>query len=239
MFTMRTLFLALSAAVWLTAADPAWRAKPISQWTEQDANQILTQSPWAREIRAGVARRESEDELRNAGQMGQRKGVGYEGVDPKESLPRGPKNVFTPDNSHSARSQNQSMMLRIRWESALPMRAAELKAREVDPPTLEGDGYKIAVYGLPGGYFKGDPKRLGDPLKKDAALKREGKADVKPSSVEVFVRADGIAVVYLFPLSAELTKKDMQVVFEAHIGRITVSQAFELAEMEYLGKLEL
>jgi hypothetical protein len=39
---------------------------------------------------------------------------------------------------------------------------------------LEGDGYSIAVYGVPGGDFKGDPERLGEPLKNLAALKREG-----------------------------------------------------------------
>jgi hypothetical protein len=57
--------------------------------------------------------------------------------------------------------------------------------------------------------------------------------------VEVFQRDDGLAVVYLFPLSAEITKADRRVEFEAHIGRINVSQSFDLAEMMFLGKLEL
>ena len=87
--------------------------------------------------------------------------------------------------------------------------------------------------------FKGDPKQLGAPLKKEAALKRAGKKDVKPSSVEVFQRADGLVVAYLFPLSAEITKTDGWVQFDAHIGRIVVSQSFDLAEMKFLGNLEL
>jgi hypothetical protein len=66
--------------------------------------------------------------------------------------------------------------LKLRWESALPVRLAELKSHEVEPPTLEGDGYQIAVYGVPGGGFQGrSPKQLGRPLKNLAALKREGK----------------------------------------------------------------
>jgi len=36
------------------------------------------------------------------------------------------------------------------------------------------------VYGVPGAYLKNDPKKLGNPLEKQAALKREGKRDVKP-----------------------------------------------------------
>jgi hypothetical protein len=104
---------------------------------------------------------------------------------------------------------------------------------------LEGDGYRIAVYGAPDGDFKGDPKRLGEPLKNLAALRRKGKKDVKPVSVEVFRAEDRVVVVYLFPLSAEITKKDLQIQFAAQIGRIVVSQDFELSEMEFLGKLEL
>ena len=140
----------------------------------------------------------------------------------------------------AARSPARSpMSLKLSWESALPVRLAELKAHVVEPPTLEGDGYQIAVYGIPGPLFKGDPKKLGDPLKDTAALKRQGKKDVKPVRVEVFQRQDGLVVVYLFPLSAEISEKDVQVQFEALIGRISIGHTFNLQQMEFLGKLEL
>src|SRR6202044_238997 len=125
------------------------------------------------------------------------------------------------------------------WESALPVRLAELKSHEVEPPTSQSEGYSIAVYGIPGGNFKGDPKQLGDPLKNLAALKREGKKDVRPVRVEVFQRETDVVVVYLFPLSAEITKNDQRIQFEAHIGRIVLAHTFELSEMEFMGKLEL
>ncbi len=228
----------------LIAADPAWRSKPPAEWTQEDARQILTSSPWARQISAGVSRRLSEDELRDGGKMGQPTGIGNEGIDPKGSgpkLPSGPKDIFvpTPNGGRSVRSNIGAIMLRLRWESALPVRLAELKSRELDPPTTESEGYRIAVYGLPGGNFKGDPKKLGDPLKSEAVLRREGKKDVKPSLVEVFPRSDGWAVVYLFPLSAEISPKDRQIEFEAHIGRIVVMQLFDLMQMNFQGKLEL
>jgi len=116
---------------------------------------------------------------------------------------------------------------------------AEVKSHQVEPPTLEGDGYSIAVYGIPGGDFKGDPEKLGAPLKDLAALKREGKKDVRPIRVEVFQRENGAVVVYLFPLSAEISKKDQRIRFEAQIGRIVLAQDFDLSEMEFQGKLEL
>src|ERR1700676_2203586 len=239
-FLVQSLCWIVSVAP-LAAADPVWQSKPAAQWTEDDARQILAKSPWAREIRAVVTRRLTEDQLREGGQMGQPLGVGNEGVDPKGSGPKVSPNIFTGPggDDRSLRSLPQGITLKLRWESALPVRLAELKSHEVEPPTLAGDGYRIAVYGIPGGDFKDDPKRLGEPLKSLAALKREGKKDVKPVSVEVFRGEDGLVAVYLFPLSAEITKKDQQIQFEAHIGRIVVVQNFELSQMEFMGKLEL
>jgi hypothetical protein len=231
----------VSTAALLAAADAPWITKPPAQWTEADARQVLTTSPWVRGFTAGVVRRLGEDELREAGQMGQQHGVGYDGVDPKGSGPKLTPNIFTGGGGEdrSPRSLPRAITLRLRWESALPIRVAQLRAHESELPTLEGDGYRIAVYGVPGVNFKGDPKQLGDPLKKEAALKRAGKKDVKPRRVEVFQRDDGLAVAYLFPLSAEITKANGRVEFEAHIGRIIVSQSFDLTEMMFQGKLEL
>jgi vacuolar-type H+-ATPase subunit B/Vma2 len=70
-------------------------------------------------------------------------------------------------------------------------------------------------------------------------LKRDGKKDVRPVSAEVFQLESGVVVVYVFPMSAEISRKDGQVRFEAQIGRIVVGQTFELGEMEFMGKLEL
>ena len=173
--------------------------------------------------------------------MGQPRTIGNEGVDPKGSGPKVSPNVLTGPggDGRGARSLPRSITLQLRWESAFPVRLAELKSHEVEPPTLQGDGYVIAVYGIPGGDFKGTPEQLGQPLKNLAALKREGKKDVRPVRVEVFQRENGAAIVYLFPLSAEITRKDRRVRFEAQIGRIVFAQDFDLSEMEFAGKLEL
>lgn len=201
----------------LAAADPSWKGKAVSDWTEQDARQILTDSPWAKSVTAGLTRIQTEDERREGGDMGQPHGVGVDGMKRAPGFVR----------------------LAVRWETALPIRIAELKAREIEPPTVEGDGYKIAVYGIPSAFLNGDPLALGNPLKKLAAIKREGKKDVRPSSVEVFQRSDGVVVVYLFPLSTEISRKDTSVDFEAVIGRIVLKQSFDLAEMHFQGRLEL
>jgi hypothetical protein len=239
-FAMQAFGL-MAAAALLMGADPAWRSKPAAEWTEQDAQQILTRSPWVKENRATVTRRLTEDQLREGGQMGQPRGLGNDGIDANVRGEKVSPNVFSGPggDDRSPRSLARPMTLKVRWESALPVRLAEIKSHEVEPPTLEGDGYQIAVYGVPGGDFKGGPEELGKPLKNLAALKREGKKDVRPVSVEVFQRDDGVVVVYVFPFSAEIVKRDGQVRFEAQIGRIVVAQTFDLNEMEFMGKLEL
>jgi hypothetical protein len=231
----------VAAAATLTAADPVWLTKPPAQWTEEDARQILTLSPWSKEVNAVVTRRLTEEQLREGGQMGQPHGVGNEGVDPKGSGPEVSLNVFSGagGNDRSVRSLSRGISLKLRWESALPVRIAQLKTHATELPALEVQGYRIAVYGVPGTGFKGDPQELGKPLVSLAALKREGKKDVKPVRAEVFQLEDGVAVLYVFPLSAEISKKDGQLRFEAQIGRIVVVHVFELSEMEFMGKLEV
>jgi len=231
----------IAAAFVLMGADAAWKSKPADQWTEEDARQILARSPWVKENRATITRRLTEDQLREAGQMGQPKGLGNDGIDANVRGEKVSPNVFTGPggDDRSPRSLPRPMTLQVRWESALPVRLAEIKMHEVEPPTLEGDGYQIAVYSVPGGDFKGDPKDLGKPLRSLAALKREGRKDVRPVSVEVFQRENDVVVVYVFPLSAEIGKRDGQIRFEAQIGRIVVAQIFDLSEMEFMGKLEL
>src|SRR5580700_12204266 len=84
MIQVRSLSLILGGAALLLAADPDWKTKTVADWSEADAHQVLENSPWAKVVVAGIARRRSEDELRDGGQMGQPRGVGYDGVQDKK-----------------------------------------------------------------------------------------------------------------------------------------------------------
>jgi hypothetical protein len=238
MHPIHRLWPILCSAVLLIAADAVWKDKPIANWTEEDAQLILGNSPWAKVLVAGIARRRSEDELREGGQMGQPKGVGYDNVENrKRSLHEAIGSPFIIEKEPP--STAPTIRLLVRWESALPVRAAEIKAHEATPPTLSDDGYVIAVYGVPASFAKGDPTSLGKPLKEMAVLRREGKKDIQPSRVEVFELENSVVVTYLFPLSAEISKKDSIVEFSALIGRLQVSQHFRIEDMQFQGKLEI
>jgi hypothetical protein len=239
MSTLRASSLLTAWAVVLVAAGPSWQSRPTSDWTEEDAHQILTSSPWAKAAHGMIVRRQTEFERREGGNMGPERGIGFDGVGEKRTAPQLPKSIIDVAKPDRGSRPSELIPLTLRWESALPIRVAELKSGVVEPPTLAGDGYSLAVYGIPGAYFKGDPKRLGNPLKEQAVLKREGKKDVKPSSVEVFQANDGLVIVYLFPLSAEITTKDQRIEFDALIGRVAIGQFFNLDDMLFKGKLEL
>jgi len=104
---------------------------------------------------------------------------------------------------------------------------------------LDADHYAIAVYGVPSRMASGDSKSLANQLKKQAAIKRDGKKDLKPSSVDVLQRDDGHVIVYLFPRSKEITRQDKRVEFDAKIGRLQFAQSFYVDDMNYQGRLEL
>jgi hypothetical protein len=230
---MKFLLPVSFSAILLLAADPSWKIKPVTDWTEQDARQILTDSPWAKTVTASISRPMSEAARRDGGNFGQPQGVGYDGISTigltlDEILFGGPG------------PPEQTMPVQLRWESAFPVRAAEQRAGLPKPPEFPDEGYIVAVYGVPRVRNpKGTPQKLGAPLKSSAFLHRDGKRDVKPSDVQVFQREDGLVILYLFPLFAEITRKDGLVLFSARIGRIGVIQYFDTEEMQFQGKMEL
>jgi hypothetical protein len=228
----RTLILVtLPLAAVLLAADSSWKDKPISRWTADDGKQVLTDSPWVKQVTPQNVRDLSPDERREGGNMeaGIGKGVGIAGLGilgrrrQEEALAR-------------AHYKPTPEAVTVRWESALPVRTAEQKTGETEVPAIDSDHYAIVVYDIL------TPKRwnLASELKGIAYLKRDTKKDIRPSHVEILANDDGTAtVVYLFPRSVEITKKDGRLLFVAQIGRLFVSQFFYTEQMQLQGQLEL
>lgn len=229
----------------LFAADEqTWKGKQIADWTQDEATQVLTDSPWVKTVTPTMTRPS------NNGQPGRRSGVGlgipglggYGGRRGGYGYPGGGGGGY-PGGSRTGGTDdagsNQVPTLKLRWESALPIREAELKTRDTAAPTLDEGHYAIAVYGVPARIANGDPKKLADQYKDHAAIKRDGKKDLKPSSVEVLQRDDGPVVVYLFPRSKEITKQDRRLEFDAKIGVLELNESFFVEDMVYQDKLEL
>lgn len=235
----KLLWIVPVSAALLLAADPFWNAKRPPDWTEPENQKILTDSPWSRSIQANILRRQSEDERRAGGNMGQETGVGFDGLDLPKYFPT-LQGMFFGIGEVRIRPATQTVGLLLRWETALPVRVAELKSHVIEPPTLTTDGYSLAIYGVPVAKVKvNDPKILGEPFMKTVLLKREGRDPVRPASVEVFIRDDMSLVVVTFPVAAEIVKKDGHVQIDVQIGRVVFAQVFDLTTMEFQGKLAL
>lgn len=244
--------LALAAA-----ADQPWKDKQVAQWTADDAKQVLTDSPWAHEATLGVNEKAKNERTNRGGGMGRRGGIGMGipgvggvgmpgggGRRGGGGYPRGgggggggyPRD----DRDQYPRPESEADVrhVTVRWESALPVQEAHLKAKDADAPSMDESHYAIVVTGLPGGR-SGRAQLNEKDLKSQAELKKEGKKFAKPSDVKILSRDEGIWIVFLFPRSKEITAKDSQVDFDAKLGRYEVSQTFYLQDMTFKGKLEL
>lgn len=106
-------------------------------------------------------------------------------------------------------------------------------------PTIDDAHYALALYNVPQRMLNGDRKKLLNDLKKASVLKREGKKDIKASSVDILQGEDGNIVLFLFPRTQEITKGDTRVEFDSKINKITLVEPFFVEDMQYQGKLEL
>jgi hypothetical protein len=219
-----------TSKIWLMAvpvvalcADDGWKTKRAADWSDAETKQVLTDSPWAAMAIPTVKKVEQK-------QTGHRLGIaGIPGIGRRRADPQDP-NDTTPSTPDTPQPLN------IRWESALPIREAELKARETNAPVVDEDHCAVAVYGIPSHLAK-DPQGFADHLKGQASIKREGQKELKPTHVDVIPRDDGVVVVFLFPRS--ISPKDSRAEFNAQIGEFQITQSFHVDEMIYQGKPEL
>jgi hypothetical protein len=255
---IRSLFLAtlpLLATLAIVRADddPAWKAKEISEWSEQDAKDLLTESPWVKTFTPTLKQQQQQNngtERRGMGGGGMGGGIGVGGIGIGiPGMGGGRRGMGYPGGGYpnggngggqqGHNNPTEPPKLTLRWESAMPVRSAELKSHDLDAPTLDDKHYAIAVYGVPENMLVGERRKLADQLKGKAAIRRDGKKDMKPSSVDVIDRPDGPVVVYMFPVTNEITKGDRRLEFDADMGRLELTQSFFTEDMVWQGKLEL
>jgi hypothetical protein len=233
------LFLAFVSAA-LFAADQPWKDKPAAEWSESDARQIVSDSPWAKSV-VPTMKKQGEGSPGGMGRSGPRIGGigigGIGGIGGPQTRGRGGAGRGVPQAGPD--TSGTPPTLTVRWESALPIQAAQLKIRDANSPSVDEAYYTIAVLGLPSRIAGRDPQNLANHLKHQAELKRDGKKTIRSSGARVLPRDEGLIVLFLFPRSNEITRDDRRVEFVAQIAAFELTQSFDLSEMTYAGKLEL
>jgi hypothetical protein len=221
-----------------STANP-WTAKRIPDWSDADAYLILSNSPWAKPTPASLTRLMTASQRRDGGDMAaQGGGHGGIGVQNAGNLVKTGGAIKRPGEGPEA---ERLPRLTIRWESAMPVQAAELRTHDNGAPELDGENYAIALYDVSLKLASiEDMKMLETDLKRIAVLKIEGRTEVKPERVVAVLKGDGMAnIIYFFPRSAHITGEDQRLEFDGQVGRIVFAQYFYPPEMKFLGKLEL
>lgn len=258
------VLMAVGAAL-LAATMGVWQNKDFKDWTDKDAQSIMKDSPWAKQLAMPAAGRPGVTVIEPGSNGGAPPSAALgnpsnttTGTNMTTSAYPGSQGPADPNGTHTLpATQSPSGVsapvgaptpqapLTIIWASAVPVRLAVLKLRSHDEsPTdtqlanaeKERPNYVIAVVGLAAPDAGSDPKALAS----SAFLSVRG----KPPAVanESNYRRIGNSDVYFFHFtrtSLPLTVADQQVEFKMRIGQMDVKRKFELKEMQFQGKLAL
>lgn len=252
-------FLAVGLAV--AGSTAGWQSKKFEEWTVQDAQSVMTDSPWSKKMpmpaggRPAVTVVESGNNaapgtaslgnpanattgltVTSAGNPG---GAGS-GDGPGRNIPTASR---PSELQPSTGAPEQAPPLTIVWASATPVRLAILRLRSGPNPPSEdqianahkpNEFYVIAVSGLP--VSDSDPKNLWN----KAFLSVKGRR--QEQAVESSYRRIGTSDVYFFRFRRDglpITASDKEVEFKVTAGSVEVKRKFALRDMQYNGNLAL
>jgi hypothetical protein len=205
-----------------------WDKQEPNEWSPEQRSELITDSPWAKQVRADTSR------VQPAG--------------PPTSASGNPVPMRMPGsiNIDGARGRGRherslpAFQGIVRWESAKPVLAALKKTL---PPQL-ADHYVIGVSGFPFGLRnpqsdESADTRLDD-LKQITTLRAKGKDPAQAGIVLRSSDSDGPLLLFGFSRDViELTPSDKNIEFETQLGPLGISAKFEPKQMRYRGELAL
>ena len=218
----RRQLLALLGAAPLAAAG-FWEKQPFPNWTPNEVEKLLTDSPWAREVHCRFEYTPPARRLTSEFQIGFPRGRSGGGASP---------------------GVQTEVYLTVRWSSALPIRQAlalqeagrDKAAVELPPEPKE---YIVEVFGLPAIMAPEGAMRVQEDLEKSASLWWKGGRTIRASSVTVPEHGMHLSAEIRFPRSPEITEESGALEFSARAGAIKIEPKFKLKPMVYRGRLEL
>ncbi|HLW76212.1 MAG TPA: hypothetical protein VKS01_04485 [Bryobacteraceae bacterium] len=240
----KLLVIAGVCAFSLWAAD-FWTSKPFTDWDQKEVQKIIDNSPWAKQFNIVVSgggggsssggRRE-----KGGGSMGETDSGGGGGG----GNPGGSRYPSAQSDTGGA----TSISYLIRWQSALPIKQAMVKAKYGAEAATAPDArkildadepaYVIVVSGLNRGLVRGDADEVKQRFMGSAELVIKGKEPIKAADFR-FTGERIVDLVFAFPKTNPITIDDKEVEFDCKIGTTNLRQKFNLKQMMFNGKLEL
>lgn len=256
----RLLLLTAGSVLLMWAAD-FWHSKPFTEWNEKECAKMLTDSPWAHKISVEMG---GSLPAAVGGHMGRRgRGGGGASSGPATGAmggdPSRPDSMAAPGADPMGDSgAAPSVTLVVLWQSALPVREAQVKARFGAEAGTAPQGkqfleqrmthYVVGIVNVPAMLVRaergrgeeardkeggpGDAARqLKEAFLRDTSLRRKGKDNVAPDDIQVTPRGNTVEIYFLFPKSAAIAMEDKEVEFVSKIRNQTIRQRFRLKDM--------
>ena len=237
-------------------ASDFWNKKEAAEWSQDEVRQMLTKSPWAKQVTAEATRSGGSgggsrpsgtgntgmgsggmgtggNSRGGSGGGGRNSGIG--GMGGSGTNNRNMGNAGDMGGTTKMPKGGQQYKGVVRWETAKPV----VEAGKAKLPDAFANHYVISVSGIPVPGRKADAEGGGDAKLSNAAAERikagssltaKGKEPVAPDLVQVL----GAVLLLGFPQDKlKLTPEDKEVAFAAMIGRVAVKTKFNLKEMMY------
>ena len=216
---------AAAAGAW---ARDFWNEKKPADWTDDEIQQMLTKSPWAKDASIfDTAAHKGLSTAPGTGNGSRRRGG--RSAAPGTPLPSG--------------SSLNSWNAIVRWDSALPVRDALKTAKTADVE----ENYIIALIGdIPG---VGVPSDNDDPAERQQKLnvlkettrldRKDDPLELQSAKVAPRTPRSPSGTLFYFSRVFPLTPDDKQVTFVTKVGPLEVKCKFTLRDMLYHGDLEL
>src|SRR5579862_8559547 len=149
--------LGLALPAWAASAKEFWNEKPPDQWTEEERNELLTRSPWARQPELTFD-----------------SGPGL--AAPPRSATMNRRGRVIPSDGGSSAPAPPKFTTVLRWESALPVREANHHLLKDDPAanyilSLGGD---LPMIGRPADETDDDLQSRAEMIKGYTRLEKKG-----------------------------------------------------------------
>jgi hypothetical protein len=246
----RRVFLGLSGAA-VIAQSAAWERRPFPNWTKDDIDRLLTDSPWAKQVAVSFELQPQGDHLRSdfaqiqlPGTVGLPRvpGIGWPGGDGRTRRP-------TTDGGGQPSSVRSEVYLTVRWSSALPMRQAMALERfgrdgldhskAVELLENDPEDYTLEIFGFPATMWFEKAKQLEEDLIRSARLWADGSGAIRARSAHVPGHGSHLSAELLFPRSEAITVESGVLDFRAAAGPLKFETKFKPKSMMYEGRFEL
>lgn len=253
----RRLFVASLAAPALMRAS-FWDEKSFPDWSPDEVDRLLTDSPWARPttVRFDLGHPDdgsvfdfSDIQLPPLGGSSGRWGSSGPGWPTGGGQRRGGSDPFPRGGGGSGRGQTvpSEAYLTIRWSSALPIRqallleqygsASEIPADAMAALDQKPEDYVIEIFGIPSLIVRDRAEKFEEAFRNSAELL--GPASQKMTATYVRMPSHGyyLAATFRFPRHAGDAAATKEAEFYTAAGRMEIRQSFKLKSMMYHGQL--